>query len=51
MLVAPFNGTDRDLAGLLSELVDGGIPVTRFAVDAGTLEDIFLQITDMGEVD
>jgi ABC-2 type transport system ATP-binding protein len=48
-LLAGFSGGEEDLASLLSQLVAAGIPVTGFALEGGTLEDIFLQITELGE--
>ncbi len=48
---AAFEGGDRELAELLSRLMARGIQVTAFALERGTLEDIFLHVTELGEVD
>jgi ABC-2 type transport system ATP-binding protein len=46
---AVYTGNDSELSELLQRLVGAGIPVTGFTMDRGSLEDIFLQITDLGE--
>lgn len=48
---AAFGGGDAELAELLSRLMSGDIQVTAFALARGTLEDIFLHVTELGEVD
>ncbi len=48
---AAFEGGDRELAELLSRLMARGVQVTAFALERGTLEDIFLHVTELGEVD
>lgn len=48
---AAFAGGDRELAELLSLLMARGIQVTAFVLERGTLEDIFLHVTELGEVD
>jgi ABC-2 type transport system ATP-binding protein len=48
-LSARFEGSDENLSALLQRLVSAGIAVTGFTLDRGSLEDIFLQITDLGE--
>lgn len=45
-LVAQFTGSDEDLVAVLSQLVAAGIPVTGFTREGGTLEDIFLRVTE-----
>jgi ABC-2 type transport system ATP-binding protein len=47
VLVARFTGSEEDLAALLAQLVTAGVPVTGFTREGGTLEDIFLQITEL----
>jgi ABC-2 type transport system ATP-binding protein len=44
-LLIDFAGDERGMAELLAHLVAGGVPVTRFAEQAGDLEDIFLHVT------
>lgn len=44
------DAAEHRLADLLSELVSAGVPVVGFSLEGGTLEDIFLQITELGEV-
>ncbi|HLJ69043.1 MAG TPA: ABC transporter ATP-binding protein [Chloroflexota bacterium] len=48
-LVAPFDGSDGDMAELLAALVARGAQVTSFALETGTLEDVFLQATERWE--
>jgi ABC-2 type transport system ATP-binding protein len=48
-LSARFEGSDEALSALLQRMVSAGIAVTGFTLDRGSLEDIFLQITDLGE--
>jgi ABC-2 type transport system ATP-binding protein len=48
-LSAAFRGGDGDLSALLQRLVGAGLPVTGFVLDRGSLEDVFLQITDPEE--
>lgn len=46
-----FGGTDEELATLMAGIVASGILLTEFAVEGGTLEDVFLQITELSEAD
>lgn len=45
-IAVSFHGTKNDEAGLLRELVEGGIPVNGFIREQGDLETIFMQITN-----
>jgi ABC-2 type transport system ATP-binding protein len=44
-LLVDFGGDERGMADLLALLVSNGVPVARFAEQAGDLEDIFLHVT------
>ncbi|MEN9936845.1 MAG: hypothetical protein RLZZ387_3424 [Chloroflexota bacterium] len=44
-LLVDYGGDERGMAELLAALVREGVPVTRFAEQAGDLEDIFLHVT------
>ena len=44
-----FSGDDHALVALLADLVRAGVPVTGFGREGGTLEDVFLQITELSE--
>jgi ABC-2 type transport system ATP-binding protein len=44
-LLVDFGGDERGMAELLTLLVSSGVPVARFAEQAGDLEDIFLHVT------
>lgn len=48
-LTAKFDGSEEQLSAVLQRLVTDGVAVTGFTLDRGSLEDIFLQITDLGE--
>jgi ABC-2 type transport system ATP-binding protein len=48
-LALDFRGDEGELAAMLTTLVGAGLPVTGFALEGGTLEDIFLQVTDLNE--
>jgi ABC-2 type transport system ATP-binding protein len=50
-VVADFEGSESDLATLLAQIVAAGVPVTDFARESGTLEDIFLHVTGLSEVE
>jgi len=50
-LVADFSGSEADLAGLLSEMVASGVKITGFTPESGTLEDVFIQITNGDEAE
>ncbi|HZU11308.1 MAG TPA: ABC transporter ATP-binding protein [Chloroflexota bacterium] len=50
-LVADIEGDEAALASLLGHLVGLGLPITEFRMDRGSLEDIFLQVVDLGEED
>jgi ABC-2 type transport system ATP-binding protein len=50
-LSVDFAGDEDALARLLASLVGAGIRVTRFTLESGTLEDIFLSVTELGEDD
>ena len=45
-LVAPFSGTEGDLAAILEHLGRGGAQVTEFALDRSPLEEIVLRMTE-----
>lgn len=45
MLKFPFAGDDREVSGILTGLVQGGISVASFARAKGNLEEIFMQLT------
>lgn len=51
VVVTPFTADESDLAALLADLVGRRIPVTGYELQTGTLEDIFLQVTELGEVE
>lgn len=42
-----FSGTEQDLAAILRELGSQGVEVSEYALQRPTLEDIFLQVTEM----
>jgi ABC-2 type transport system ATP-binding protein len=44
-----FTGTEADMAALLRNLHEAGVPVSRFGLESGTLEDVFLNVTDLSE--
>ena len=44
-LLVDYAGDERGMAEMLALLVTNGVPVTRFAEQAGDLEDIFLHVT------
>ena len=46
-LLARFVGTEQDLAAVLGQLVTAGVQVTEFALERRTLEEIFLQVTEV----
>lgn len=48
-VVATFHGRDEDLAALLVRLQGAGVQLTGFGVEENTLEDVFLQITELNE--
>lgn len=48
-VVTLFRGGDDELAALLVRLLGGGVQLTGFGVEGNTLEDIFLQITELNE--
>ncbi|MDQ2744356.1 MAG: ABC transporter ATP-binding protein, partial [Chloroflexota bacterium] len=50
-LVVAFTGDESDLASLLVEFVRAGVPITSFSREEGTLEDVFLQVSGLGEAD
>jgi ABC-2 type transport system ATP-binding protein len=50
-LAGGFTGGDEDLAELLAMLTERNIRVTQFTLEPGTLEDIFLNITELGEAE
>jgi ABC-2 type transport system ATP-binding protein len=50
-LAVDFRGTAEDMASLLHRLHEAGVAVTRFGMEAGTLEDVFLSVTDLREED
>jgi len=47
-LSARFEGTQQELAGILSHLARSGVQVTEFAVERPTLEDVFLRVINPG---
>lgn len=47
----PYSDTDEVLSRLLATIVSEGIPLTSFHVERASLEDVFLQITELGEED
>jgi ABC-2 type transport system ATP-binding protein len=49
-VVALYRGDDDELAALLARTVATGVRLTGFGVEGNTLEDIFLQITELSEV-
>jgi ABC-2 type transport system ATP-binding protein len=48
-VVTLFRGDDDDLAALLARTISSGVQLTGFGVEGNTLEDIFLQITELSE--
>jgi ABC-2 type transport system ATP-binding protein len=48
-VVTLFRGDDDDLAALLARTMNSGVQLTGFGVEGNTLEDIFLQITELSE--
>ena len=48
-LLASFEGGDAELQRLLTQLISAGVPVIGFTLEGGTLEDIFLSMTALGE--
>jgi len=48
-LVAGFAGGDEELAALLAGLLGHGLQVTQFTLEPGTLEDVFLTVTELAE--
>jgi ABC-2 type transport system ATP-binding protein len=48
-LLVGFAGGERDLAALLAQLVGAGVGVTEFGLEHPSLEDIFLQLTEIPE--
>jgi ABC-2 type transport system ATP-binding protein len=50
-VVTLFRGDDDDLAALLARTMNSGVQLTGFGVEGNTLEDIFLQITELSEED
>jgi ABC-2 type transport system ATP-binding protein len=46
-LLARFDGIRKDQAAILGQLARSGVRVTEFAVERESLEDVFLQVTDM----
>jgi ABC-2 type transport system ATP-binding protein len=48
-IAVDFSGSEEDMAGLLGRLHAAGVSVTRFGLESGTLEDVFLSVTDLGE--
>ena len=41
-----FSGNDQDMANLLKLLINQGIPVLTFAREAGSLEEVFMEVTN-----
>lgn len=50
-IAATFAGDETGLAGILSQLITAGIPLISFSRTEGTLEDVFLQVSGLGEAD
>jgi len=50
-VITLFRGDDDDLAALLVRTMSSGVQLTGFGVEGNTLEDIFLQITELSEED
>ncbi|HEX6508471.1 MAG TPA: ABC transporter ATP-binding protein [Chloroflexota bacterium] len=48
-VIAVFSGSDDELAALMAEVLGAGIRLTGFGVEGNTLEDVFLQITELSE--
>lgn len=46
-LLARFEGADKDLAAILGQLSRSGVRVTEITIERQTLEDVFLQVTEM----
>jgi ABC-2 type transport system ATP-binding protein len=44
-----FQGSEEQLAELPMRLQEAGIPITRFALESSTLEDVFLSLTELRE--
>ena len=51
VIVAEFVGSEDDLARLLADLVGRGVRMTSFVREGGSLEDVFLALTELGEAD
>ncbi len=49
-VIALYRGGDDELAALLVQAVSTGVQLTGFGVEGNTLEDVFLQITELSEV-
>lgn len=49
-VVALYRGGDDEQAALLARTMATGVRLTGFGVEGNTLEDIFLQITELSEV-
>ena len=49
-VIALYRGGDAELASLLAQAVSTGVQLTGFGVEGNTLEDVFLQITELSEV-
>lgn len=45
-LEVSFSGNDQDMANLLKLLINQGIPVLTFAREAGSLEEVFMEVTN-----
>jgi ABC-2 type transport system ATP-binding protein len=45
LLLADFTGDETQMGELLTRLIGQGVLITRFAEQAGNLEDIFMQVT------
>ena len=44
-----FNGDRQDEAQLLQQLIDAGVMVSGFVREPGSLESVFMQLTDQEE--
>ncbi len=44
-----FAGDQEEEAGLLAQLIDGGVMVSSFVREPGSLESVFIQLTDQEE--
>lgn len=49
-VIALYHGGDDELAMLLARAVGTGVQLTGFGLEGNTLEDVFLQITELSEV-